>query len=70
MTKTDTQALKVRVGRAPFDARVRFTDDYTACPFHGGESSKSMHLKQADDGTWLATCFSSCRKSWDDWKTW
>lgn len=63
--KTDTQALKVRVGRGPFDARLKFADDFTACPFHGGESPTSMHLEQKDDGAWLATCFSKCKKSWD-----
>ena len=59
-----TDALKRRVGRQPFEARAQFTGDFCACPFHTGDSPKSMHLHQVD-GIWLAHCFSECKKSWD-----
>ena len=59
-----TSALKRRVGRSPFDQRLQFNNGYAACPFHNGDGDKSMHLVEKDGG-WIATCFSSCQKSWD-----
>jgi hypothetical protein len=62
--KSEIQALKERVGRRPFDERVTFKNDFCRCPFHAGDSDKSMHLVQRD-GAWIATCFSGCNKSFD-----
>lgn len=61
---TNLDALKRKVGRTPFDQRVRFVNDFAPCPFHHGDGEKSMHLVQKDDA-WVATCFSTCSKTWD-----
>ena len=65
MTKPEIETLKRSVGRRPFDQRVTFRDDFCACPFHSGEGNKSMHLQEKPGGVWIATCFSTCKKSWD-----
>jgi 5S rRNA maturation endonuclease (ribonuclease M5) len=57
--------LKRRIGRQPFEARATFNGDFCACPFHVGDSPKSMHLHVGDEGFWLAHCFSDCKQSWD-----
>jgi AAA domain/CHC2 zinc finger len=63
----ETQQLKARVGRKPFDDRVAFNaEGFGPCPFHNGDGQTSMHLKRMDDGAWVATCFSACnQKHWD-----
>jgi len=37
---------------------------FAKCPFHDGDSPKSMHLYE-HNGVWLAKCFSECNKSFD-----
>jgi hypothetical protein len=63
--KGEILALKRRAGKQPFAQRLRLVNDFCKCPFHAGDSDKSMHLYQAPDGVWLAKCFSECNKSWD-----
>jgi hypothetical protein len=65
--KEETQHLKTRVGRKPFDDRVQFNaEGFAACPFHNGDGNTSLHLKRMEDGAWVATCFSACnQKHWD-----
>ncbi len=63
--RQELEQLKRSVGRGPFDARVKFTADYCACPFHQSETQKSMHLEKKSDGAYIATCFSECAKSWN-----
>src|SRR2546422_9909494 len=58
--KTDLKSLKLRVGRQPFDQRLRFNSlGFASCPFHtsSGGPSETLHLKQYATG-WQATCFS------------
>jgi hypothetical protein len=66
MNKPEIETLKRSVGRRPFEARLRIDGGgFCACPFHSGEGNKSMHLQEKPGGVWIATCFSSCHKSWD-----
>lgn len=63
-SRIDTKRLCRTVGRKPFDDRATFNSrNSTRCPFHNGDG-ESLHLVQKD-GAWLATCFSSCSKTWD-----
>ena len=66
MSNPEIESLKRSVGRRPFDQRLTFKADYAKCPFHEGDSDKSLHLKKYPDGFWIATCFSGCQqKKWD-----
>jgi len=64
LTRQEIEELKKSVGRKPFDERVRFVNDFAKCPFHSGDGDKTLHLVTRE-GTWLATCFSRCNKSFD-----
>lgn len=64
MTNAEIQELKRNVGRKPFDARLRFDRDFAKCPFHQGDG-KTLHLERKEGGVWVATCFSTCSKSFD-----
>jgi hypothetical protein len=64
--------LKRRAGFLPFTRRLTMENDYSACPFHNGDSHKSFHIVQARDGSYVGTCFSECGrgngkgfKKWD-----
>jgi 5S rRNA maturation endonuclease (ribonuclease M5) len=61
----EIQELKRSVGRKPFTDRMRFNNDFAKCPFHTGDGDKTLHLERKPDGAFLATCFSSCGKSFD-----
>ena len=62
----DLQALKKQVGIAPFDQRIHLSHDgFCACPFHQGDSDKSFHVVQKENGIFLGTCFSECGQSFD-----
>lgn len=62
--KSDLEALKKSAGRAPFERRLSLDGSgFAACPFHTGDSDKSMHLFQKN-GVWAVTCFSSCKQTW------
>ncbi|MGC2283733.1 MAG: AAA family ATPase [Candidatus Acidiferrum sp.] len=62
----EIESLKKSVGRRPFDSRLRLdSGGFCACPFHLGDSAKSMHLFRLDSGAYAVKCFSTCNKSWD-----
>jgi hypothetical protein len=62
----DLQAIKRQVGLTPFAQRVHLSSDgFCACPFHNGDSDKSFHVVQKEDGAFIGTCFSTCGKSFD-----
>ena len=53
--------LKRRVGKQPFiDADLRVGKQ--PCPFHGGDAGFTLYEQ---DGVWLGTCHSQCKKTWD-----
>lgn len=65
MTET-TKALKIRVGRAPFEQRLpHLQGDKSPCPVHTGGDGVPLTLWKGKDGDWLATCHSNCNKTWD-----
>lgn len=62
----DFQELKRQVGITPFTDRIKIDNDgYCACPFHNGDSPKSFHVHERQDGTYVGTCFSECSETWD-----
>ena len=62
----DLQAIKRQVGLSPFTQRLHLSPDgFCACPFHNGDSDKSFHVVQKEDGAFIGTCFSTCGKSFD-----
>ncbi len=62
----DLQELKKQVGITPFDQRISLDNDgFSACPFHNGNSEKSFHIVQKENGAFIGTCFSECGKSFD-----
>jgi hypothetical protein len=62
----DLQALKKQVGMNPFSQRIHLSSDgFSACPFHSGDSDKSFHIVQKENGAFIGTCFSECGKSFD-----
>jgi hypothetical protein len=61
-SNSELGALKRSVGKSPFQSRLQLdSGGFCACPFHTGDSNKSMHLYQ-EDGVWAATCFSQCKQ--------
>jgi hypothetical protein len=63
-TRINTDQLKRRVRRAPFDARVKFVSNHCKCPFHNGDTNTSMSIFERG-GIWLTTCHSECAKTFD-----
>src|SRR3984957_8277453 len=62
----DLQELKRQVGITPFSRRIQISSDgFSACPFHSGDSDKSFHIVQKENGAFIGTCFSECGKSFD-----
>jgi AAA domain/CHC2 zinc finger len=62
----DLQELKRQVGIAPFSQRIQISSDgFSPCPFHSGDSDKSFHIVQKENGAFIGTCFSECGKSFD-----
>jgi hypothetical protein len=62
----DLQELKRQVGITPFSQRISLdSDGFSACPFHNGDSDKSFHIVQKENGAFIGTCFSECGKSFD-----
>jgi hypothetical protein len=62
----DLQEIKRQVGITPFSQRIQIdSDGYSACPFHNGDSDKSFHIVQKENGAFIGTCFSECGKSFD-----
>lgn len=62
----DLQELKKQVGITPFSQRIQLdSNGYSACPFHNGDSDKSFHIVQKENGAFIGTCFSECGKSFD-----
>src|SRR5215469_15248774 len=47
----DIPELKRQAGLTPFSNRVEIDDQgYSACPFHDGDSDKSFHVLEKEDG--------------------
>jgi hypothetical protein len=62
----DIPELKRQAGLTPFSDRIDIDDQgYSACPFHDGDSDKSFHVIEKEDGCFIGTCFSECGASFD-----
>ena len=62
----DISELKRQAGLTPFSNRIDIDDQgYSACPFHNGDSNKSFHIVEKEDGCFIGTCFSECGASFD-----